>query len=139
MTTREIVEVIAAILVFGGSYFTARFTATGAVKAADTTREVGMATVDASREDRFIERLEGRLQAVETEAAANADRVEEQRRVIYAMQDRIVALERARVRDHELIERLRGFIIEVLQKWPQPGQPVPPPPLPPIGLLDGEH
>jgi hypothetical protein len=139
VTSANWVEVVAAILVFGGAIVTAYFTARGAAKAADTTREVGLATVDASREDKFIERLQARLDAVEADSTECTKRFEDQRRVIYKLQDRVVILERAQLRDAEMKHMLRGFIRELLAAWPDAGHPFTKPPVIPIGLFEDEE
>lgn len=136
MTGREWVEVFGAAAVILGSGITSWFTGQAASRASAATSAVGLATVDATREDNLIGRLENRLAAVEKEASVANDRVEEQRRVIYRLQDRVVALERADREHQALVRDLRRFIRLLLDTWPMPGQPVLPPPKPPVGLLD---
>jgi hypothetical protein len=126
MTSANWVEVVAAILVFGGAIVTAYFTALGASKAADTTRE-------------FIERLQTSLERLEADSAECTKRFEDQRRVIYRLQDRVVVLERAQLRDAEMKHMLRGFIRELLAAWPDAGHPYTKPPVIPIGLFEDEE
>lgn len=137
MTAREWAAVVGAALVFVGTVTASAITVRGALRAANTTREVGLATVHATREDNFIDQLRARLTDVERSAEQSAERVESQRRVIYKLQDRVVVLERVSVRDRELIQQLRQFISALLRAWPKPGEEVPPAPQAPPGLLDG--
>lgn len=136
---RSVIEILGAGGVVIGSGVTSWAASRASRRASDTTAEVGLATVDATREDKFIERLENRLAAVEAEGNAARGRVDEQRKVIYALQDRVVILERAASKDRALITDLRRFIGHLLDQWPKPGHPIGAPPPPPAGLLEEEE
>jgi uncharacterized coiled-coil protein SlyX len=136
MSPGDWVEVVGGILVAIGAIGGAWVTARAGSRAADTTRDVGLATVQVTREGAFIAQLQERLTAVETDALACAQRVDDMRRVVYSLQDRNVILERAELRYRELIGRLRDFVRQLLAAWPRDATPPPPPPRVPVGLLE---
>ena len=135
MSPGDWVEIIGGILVLAGALGGAYLTARAGSRAADTTRDVGLATVEVTREDAFIDQLQARLSAVEAESLACAGRVDEHRRVIYRLQDRNVLLERVELRHRELITRLRDFVRVLLDAWPTMNGQHPPPRVP-VGLME---
>jgi chromosome segregation ATPase len=135
-------EALAAVLIFGGAWVTARYTMRGAATAAAITAQVQKEDNEATREDRFIQRLNERLDAVEADARECREENTELREAHTILERKVYDLRREleeerRKREHdsralaraqEQLELLRQYAGTLRTHIEQRGHTVPPPP-----------
>lgn len=129
------VQLIGGVFVLIGAGLTSWFAAKASMKSADTTKEVGMATVEVDREDRFIKNLEARLDRMDAENADLRRQVAEAKAESHECKEKVLSLthdvEQFKVRDRKnrtLIRQLRRYIVILRSAIKRIGQPIPAPP-----------
>lgn len=121
MNSMNWVQFFGACVVVLGSIAAARFTARAAINAATTTANVAAAAVEVDREDRLIQNLERRLDAVNHEIVTLRTREEKLSR-------RVARCEAEREADRRIIDLLRRYARALRDTLEELGQPAPPPP-----------
>jgi predicted RNase H-like nuclease (RuvC/YqgF family) len=135
MDGHVLAEILAAIGVIFGSGLAAWLTSRAANRATETTAAVSEAAVEVDREDRLIQNLERRLNAVEAENESLRTRVTrcdehnaDNRARVRALADQVRELRRESNEAHVVIEGLRAYAVTLRNQIEDLGHPVPPPP-----------